>query len=412
IETLNPSQFSVEPRPRRNSQKRKDLDSRVYASDEARLHARKKADELQSILGSEFPSVVKPMKQSHVTGGFWLLVVSLQHLPLPFCKKHLPKHDEEIKLVDEDGHEWMTKYLVTKSGLSGGWRGFSIDHKLVYIIRVYRPEDHEILDHSQKSDNVKRIKADIDSNSQHKGEENQIECQSSDTAYENAGLLNEAASYSENDSDNPDTEVLDGIRLLESVIQYDQVKGIEDFTIQVDGLVVDSEIPKDIKTKYYDLCCTQKCFLHDHLNEGMNCKLVAGMIIETVNIADAIKASDLTTSLHHFALWDKRLLAFDKLGMKVDFLRARLDELTNIALKSNASAEVSRYFKAKGERNLVEEDMRVLEAKISELEKAKRKLDDEIDTLRVDVVKHEITFQKARVVNEVKLSSIQGVTES
>ncbi|KAK6946127.1 B3 DNA binding domain [Dillenia turbinata] len=391
--------------------KRKDLDNRVYASDGARLHAKKKADELQSVLGSEFPSVVKPMTQSHVTGGFWL------GLPLPFCKKHLPKHDEEIKLADEDGQEWMTKYLSTRSGLSGGWRGFSIDHKLVdgdalvfqlikpttfkvYIIRVYRPGDLEILDHAQKCINVKQIKAVIDSNSQHKGEENQINCQSSDTAYENAEeinmmLLSEAASYSENNSDNPDTEVLDGIRFLESVIQFDQVKGIEDFTIQVYGLVVDSEIPKHIKTKYYDLCCTQKCFLHDHLIEGMNCKLVAGMIIETVNIADAIKASNLTTSIHHFALWDKSLLAFDKLGMKVDFLRARLDKLTNIAFKSKASAEVRRYIKAKGEHDLVEEDLRVLEAKMSELEKTKRKLDDEIDTLKVDVAEHENTFRKA-----------------
>ncbi|KAK6916467.1 B3 DNA binding domain [Dillenia turbinata] len=410
-EWLNTSQFSVEHRPRHKSHKRKDLDSRVYASDEARLRAKKKADELQSILRSEFPSVVKPMKQSHVTGGFWL------GFPLPFCRKHLPKHDEEIKLVDEDGHEWMTKYLSAKSGLSSGWRRFSIDHKLVdgdalvfqlikpttfkvHIIRVYGPGDHEILDRSQKAINVKRIKADIDSNSQREGGENQIKCQSLDTAYENAEeinmtILSEAASYSENDSDNPEPEVLDGIRLLESVIQFDQVKGIEDFTIQVDGLVVDSEIPKHLKTKYYDLCCTQKCFLHDHLIEGMNCKLVAGIISETVNIADAIKASNLTTPMHHFALWDKSLLTFVKLGMRVDFLRAHLDKLTNIAFKSKESAEIRRYLRARGERDRVEEEMRVLEAKMLELEKTKRELDDEIDTLKADVVEHENEFRKA-----------------
>jgi hypothetical protein len=36
-----------------------------------------------------------------------------------------------ITLVDEDGNEFRTKYLVNKTGLSGGWRGFAIDHELV-----------------------------------------------------------------------------------------------------------------------------------------------------------------------------------------------------------------------------------------------------------------------------------------
>jgi len=43
----------------------------------------------------------------------------------------LPKHDANIVLVDEDGDEFSTKYLIGKSGLSGGWRGFSIAHNLV-----------------------------------------------------------------------------------------------------------------------------------------------------------------------------------------------------------------------------------------------------------------------------------------
>lgn len=36
-----------------------------------------------------------------------------------------------ITLVDEDEDEFPTKYLAEKNGLSGGWRGFSIDHELV-----------------------------------------------------------------------------------------------------------------------------------------------------------------------------------------------------------------------------------------------------------------------------------------
>lgn len=55
----------------------------------------------------------------------------MQGLPKKFCCQHLPKHDTMIALEDESGEEYQTKYLANKVGLSGGWRGFSIAHKLV-----------------------------------------------------------------------------------------------------------------------------------------------------------------------------------------------------------------------------------------------------------------------------------------
>ncbi|XVF67595.1 hypothetical protein PTKIN_Ptkin10aG0133700 [Pterospermum kingtungense] len=140
-------------RPRRvYSYSRRDLLNRVYASAEERAYAIERAEQLESTLGTDYPTFIKPMLQSHVTGGFWL------GLPLPFCRKHMPRRDEMFTLVDEEGNEWSTKYLGEKNGLSGGWRGFSIDHNLVdgdalvfqlvtprefkvYIIRAYESDD-------------------------------------------------------------------------------------------------------------------------------------------------------------------------------------------------------------------------------------------------------------------------------
>ena len=136
---------------------------RVYATDEERSHAITKAEELAGELGSRFPIFLKPMTQSHVTGGFWLVkywklrsdayqsraaansitirfprgcflfdrLVKLQGLPTPFCRKYLPKRDETIMLEDEEDDEFETLYLDRKMGLSAGWRGFAIEHKLV-----------------------------------------------------------------------------------------------------------------------------------------------------------------------------------------------------------------------------------------------------------------------------------------
>ncbi|KAL5712449.1 hypothetical protein ACHQM5_014622 [Ranunculus cassubicifolius] len=107
------------------STNRRDLSDRVYASPEARAYATDKAEDFESKLEGGFPSFVKPMLQSHVTGGFWL------GLPISFSRKHLPRRDETVTLIDEKGDEWPTVYLAEKRGLSGGWRGFSIDHGLV-----------------------------------------------------------------------------------------------------------------------------------------------------------------------------------------------------------------------------------------------------------------------------------------
>ena len=69
------------------SYQRRDLLNRVYASDEVRQFAIDKAEEVQSGLDSKNPSFIKPMLQSHVTGGFWLVsqgkcVFHLEKTPL------------------------------------------------------------------------------------------------------------------------------------------------------------------------------------------------------------------------------------------------------------------------------------------------------------------------------------------
>ncbi|XP_043709647.1 B3 domain-containing protein At3g19184 [Telopea speciosissima] len=140
--------FFERPARRIFNYKRRDLANRVYASDEAREYAAQKAEELQSSLDPNIPSFVKPMLQSHVTGGFWL------GLSTHFCRSYLPKHKENLILEDENGEECETLFLAQKTGLSAGWRGFAIAHDLVdgdalvfqlvkptkfkvYIIRVY-----------------------------------------------------------------------------------------------------------------------------------------------------------------------------------------------------------------------------------------------------------------------------------
>ncbi|WRX30691.1 B3 DNA binding domain - like 10 [Theobroma cacao] len=128
--------------PRRRVSKHRDLSNRVYASDEARAEALEKAEKLESGLEPDFPTLTKSMLQSHVTGGFWL------GLPVHFCKRNLPKRDEVMTLIDEEGQEYPAIYLARKTGLSGGWKGFAVAHKLVdgdaLVFQLVRPTTFKV----------------------------------------------------------------------------------------------------------------------------------------------------------------------------------------------------------------------------------------------------------------------------
>jgi len=51
-------------------------------------------------------------------------------------------------LVDEEGRESYAKFLAQKSGLSGGWRAFSIEHNLqegnVVLFQLIKPTTFKV----------------------------------------------------------------------------------------------------------------------------------------------------------------------------------------------------------------------------------------------------------------------------
>ncbi|KZV28896.1 hypothetical protein F511_13691 [Dorcoceras hygrometricum] len=77
------------------------------------------------------------MLPSHVSGGFWLGLSS------DLSKRKLPRNDGVVLLIDEEGEEWPVIYLARKSGLSGGWKKFAVDHHLVdgdaLVFQLIRP---------------------------------------------------------------------------------------------------------------------------------------------------------------------------------------------------------------------------------------------------------------------------------
>ncbi|KAI3446004.1 hypothetical protein Pfo_002669 [Paulownia fortunei] len=339
--------------------------------------AMEQAKGIQANSSGQFPSFLKQLLKSHLSGKFYL------GLPKKFCDAHLPSHDDTIVLVDENEQEYSMKYSVRKNRLSGGWRGFSIAHKLlegdalvfhliepckfrVYIVRAGKLTENDGAIGRQTYD-FQNSKPTSIVKMEDQMEENACIGKTARRIYLNslavdshqetkkARLISDSkldTVQSGNDIDHFGSNVLEGMSYSESVVYFKDVKGFEDFKIQVDGLILDSEIPTNLRTKYYKLCCSQKMFLHDHLIKGLSSKLAVVMISETINIADAIRSADLATSLHHLECWEKTLKAFEDLGMAVGFLRDRLHKLVSLSRESQMTIESKRTKRAQADEEI------------------------------------------------------------
>ncbi|KAM1345014.1 hypothetical protein ACFX2H_034245 [Malus domestica] len=378
---------------KRNAPVRVTVES-LYDSSQAQSSVLERAKKIEASLDHKFPSLLKVMMPSEVSGGFCL------NLAKKFRSEYMPKQDSMIVLEDAKGKEFGRKYLVEKGGLSGGWRGFSIAHKImkgdvvifhlvapfkfeVYIVRSNEVDwslplmrvdppirrisvvscfkTHQVMCgkwHRNHKQLLSFLILACDLN--HAGgftacgkeerenlepipQENAIVC------YTDSGPTSD---QSENDGEDVGSEFLDGLRLSESVVTFKEVHCLDNF-------------------HYYEFFCSQNSFLHEQLVEGLNCKLIAGVISETVNIADAIRACKITTLEGYLSTWDKTLKAFDDLGMNVCFPRARLDQLTSVASKQKR-----------------------LEANVLEVKEAMNSLDSEIETPNTSLEEREILFQE------------------
>ncbi|ESR39110.1 B3 domain-containing protein [Citrus sinensis] len=419
---------TVEPDSRgggktKSSKKNKDVVDGKCSPVEPKSPAMIRAEEVQSNLEPQFPSFAKSMVRSHVASCFWM------GLPGYFCKSHLPDKDTSVVLEDESGIQYTAKYFAEKTGLSAGWRQFSTAHNLVegdvlvfqliaplklkvYIIRAndFTEVDGALgllnLDAPSKQNDTAELEIDngepivvTNQNTKKKRKKSLplavVQKKNKKSVQgRSASNLGQPAEQSENDSEEVGSEVLEGFKISTPPVQFKDVTSLDNFNILVDGLVVDSELPEDIRCNYYKLCCSQNAFLHENLAQGINFKLIVGTISEIVNIADALRACKFTTSRDEFAMWDKTLKAFELLGMSVGFLRARLRRLQRLAFESEGAEDTRRYIEAKAQQSQTQDEIRNIEARLVELKGAWQRFDAEISSLKSSAESYELKFRE------------------
>ncbi|RZC89918.1 hypothetical protein C5167_028980 [Papaver somniferum] len=317
---------------------------------EAKLSAKKQAEEIQSTLDPMIPSLIIVMLKSQVGGGFWLGV------PTEFARPFMSKHKIVMTLEDQEGKNYKVNYIPPK-GLSGGWKKFVVDHKLrmgdavlfqlvdLMKFKVFIFKGNGVPDTDGEADiddgltllqlkaraqrrtqgdaskNLKRGRKPVAKRQSVESEAGGKSCSETQRRVRSAVIRDENGSQQQPD---------DNVNVVNSV-----VGDFESFTKIVKDLVGDSKFPEDVLEKYYNLCCTHNSFLHANLCPGNNGKLVAGMIIETVEIVHGIRSCKLRDTFNgKVAVWRNKLEAFEKLGMSVDVVFPRLNQLEKLSEKA------------------------------------------------------------------------------
>ncbi|KAH8498455.1 hypothetical protein H0E87_017382 [Populus deltoides] len=407
---------SGESREPRSRKRKKDAFSVFYDSTETKSPAMELAEEIRTNLEAAYPSFAKTLVRSNVTVGFWM------HLPMRFCKMHLPKNDTTVFLENESGEEYILNYIAERTALSGGWKAFCAANNLhegdvlvfhlvkpsrfkVYIVKgngssqgdgefgipssgaygkeiISEPAEKDVKS-SKKAEPLKLLPV---GHQEENNQENGLIAVENNKGY--------VADQSENESEDRASETLRVIKLSGPTVDFNNVKGIENFRILLNGFAIDSELSEHHRTKYYELCRSQSSFLHSNLLNSINHKLAVEIIIGTVDISEGIRSSKLSSSQADYGVWDKTLKGFELLGMKVGFLRERLSRLMSLALESEEAME-SECREVRLEQARVDEEMKSLELRLLKLKETRERLDDEMEILKENAEKHELTFQEA-----------------
>ncbi|KNA13590.1 hypothetical protein SOVF_115280 [Spinacia oleracea] len=373
----------------------------------------RQAEELRSRLEAIYPSFTKPLLKSHVAGCFWM------GLPNPFCKMYLPQRETYFTLEDENGNKYGAKYLAAKTAFSGGWRRFSLAKKLsegdVLVFQLVKPTKFKVyilrkcnVTEKTVTRVIQNLPTEVVRNDQEVGTlEQAIEAQrpsslsaiAQDKDQEAPSKEHPQILQQEKTSEIERTELNSGKSkhlLFSASVDGNGIASFEEFLIVIDDFLKNKyDLPHNIKCSYYELCCSQGALLHNNnLMKGINPVLVAGSIIETVNVATAIKSCNLQTFNDEFSVWHVKLKSLKILGMKVEFLVSRLEHLQRAASDAEAAKNKQQYLDLCSEHDVSESEIKDVEEKIRELVSVFDKCFDEIEGLKLEIENHESRFQK------------------
>ncbi|RLN24194.1 B3 domain-containing protein [Panicum miliaceum] len=324
------------------------------------------AEEVQAKLPAEHPSFVK------------------------VCQLTFATEDTGIILEDENGQDHQTLYLGAKQGLSAGWRGFAIKHDIkvgaVVIFQLVGSMKFKV--YIIKQMNLQQL---MENQSAEFGSAQEREAIKE---AEKASPVDDKVPQSD-DSNAVVSEAIDGLRISDSDMDFGDVTRFSNFNIVVYSLVIDCKFHDHLRRTYYELCCSQKSFLHKNLLKQLNLTLVVGVIMETISIAEGIRACKAqASSCEDLVIWKKTLESFELMGMNVAFLLKRINNLLGLPAGPRDLLECQKYKELKSERAHAGEKVKGLELTLSNVKGVLQKMDAEMEGMESSVKRSGITLQQ------------------
>ncbi|XP_048433014.1 B3 domain-containing protein Os01g0234100-like isoform X2 [Pyrus x bretschneideri] len=362
---------------------------------------RNQVQDIQANLGAD-PVFVKSMIRSNVSSCFCLT------LPKQFCHLYLPLHDATLTLEVESGEKYRVTFLGERRIVSAGWQKFCTANKLLVgnllVFRLVKPLKFKVyimgrhslaeVDAAFSLLKMKSCATKEVFGKKHlmtpRRDVSQVNIQKKSLKLGTNPELD--ANQSEDDNEDFTSNLAADITIQGPAADFEDVRIIDNFRILVNGVTIDTQLSAQVRTIYYDLCCSQGSFLHDNILKSIDSKLAAEIITETTNIANAIRACKLPHSRADCVMQEKTLHAFELLGMDVGFLRARLKRCLSVATKYEVAEESKRYLEGEVEQVCMRDKMRDLDSKLSELKETMESFDAKIKALKKNSRKRELIF--------------------
>lgn len=156
--------------------------------------------------------------------------------------------------------------------------------------------------------------------------------------------------------------------------------------------MIDCKFHDHLRRTYYELCCSQKSFLHKNLLKQLNLTLVVGVIMETISIAEGIRACKAqASSRNDLLIWKKTLESLEMLGMNVAFMLKRVNVLLSLPAEST---ECQKYKELKSERAHAGEKVKALELMMSNVKGVLQKMDAEMEEMESSVKRSGLMLQQ------------------
>lgn len=155
------------------------------------------------------------------------------------------------------------------------------------------------------------------------------------------------------------------------------------FKIVVNGINLDTILGERVRRDYYELCLARESYLHNP-QMSVHHELASGMILETTLVADYLRNCDVSTTTVQFGVWDRILKRVEASGMKVGFMRSRLNHLS-VLVEEVRMKKMFRcfYLFCKEDEERVEKEIQSLNTKSEE---NKQKITDQKNEKReIDV---------------------------